>query len=974
MKKKTKSRLRNSLLVPFFSAILLCVLGAAANSFLFCRNFFRALTKLNEEPIATITFKYKTAQRKFLDRVVWDRLRQNSPVYNGDTIHTSSLSEATIWFSDGNIMDLSENTMAQVFLSREKPLRAELSDGYVFIDSTDADGGMTLSSGGIEVALKKGSSLGAKTESESSSAQKNLSVQVLSGSADVQKNGADSESKILSVGEGDSFVFDNNGTFKAPLVKMVEPVLNAKILYHSEGAKKVDFKWKIENAGAEKTSALLLVASDKNFKDVVYRIFSDNLEGASLDLNPGTYFWKISLLQNDEEKYSQNGKFQVVQSLPPSLMVPVEHYEFSYRTKFPAVRFIWTEVPFATAYRLEISTDAKMKNLVVDQRLDLTSAIISTLNEGKYWWRVTPYYSINKIGFSAPSEPRGFSVIKKEGLATPQALVPLENGIVNTDVSAKEIAFSWKHEDEAEKYFLRISDSPDFSSSKIVRQTYGNYFSSGPEKLNLKDGKWFWSVSFVDNEGNESKPSAARVFYAMKGSPEQHTIEPVDGFRAAASLVPDMKFTWKRNLPENFETVFELSDDKNFSKIIYSQKTAGQSLRGLNLKPGKYFWRINSKSADNEMNLVSFAKSFEVLDSMPAAVLKTPGKKAVARETSPYRFSWEEVEDADFYKFSIFRGKNPEPVFEENVWENHVEVDMFSPKEFVDKTNYRWQVQAQANAVPGLSTRRAGKLAENSFFLVKLRPVEVVFPAQNQKINGADAILNPVSAVWNSVDKVKKAQFVLTRTDVNPPQTIIKIPSDQEFSRKQNLVAPQSVLLDTPDGLRAGNYEIIVYAETLDGIDISNTDRKNRRTFTVLPVEPLEKARNLAAKPPVFNRDYLLVNENPKNITLSWSKVPKATDYFVKIKGRNGRVLLEKNISETSYKIDFTSISNEDKIAFSKGTFSWEVFGVRRIDTDKDGKIDKIFQEGIPAESVFETDIPAPKKSRAKGAANPYGK
>lgn len=134
------------------------------------------------------------------------------------------------------------------------------------------------------------------------------------------------------------------------------------------------------------------------------------------------------------------------------------------------------------------------------------------------------------------------------------------------------------------------------------------------------------------------------------------------------------------------------------------------------------------------MRMVSFAKSFEVLDSMPAAVLKTPGKKAVARETSPYRFSWEEVEDADFYKFSIFRGKNLEPVFEENVWENHVEVDMFSPKEFVDKTNYRWQVQAQANAVPGLSTRRAGKLAENSFFLVKLRPVEVVFPAQNQKI------------------------------------------------------------------------------------------------------------------------------------------------------------------------------------------------------------------------------------------------
>lgn len=113
MKKKTKSRLRNSLFVPFCIALAVCVSGVALNSLLFYKSFFRALTKMNEEPIATITFKYKTAQRKFLDRVVWDRLRQNSPVYNGDTLHTSSLSEATVWFSDGNVMELSENTMAQ---------------------------------------------------------------------------------------------------------------------------------------------------------------------------------------------------------------------------------------------------------------------------------------------------------------------------------------------------------------------------------------------------------------------------------------------------------------------------------------------------------------------------------------------------------------------------------------------------------------------------------------------------------------------------------------------------------------------------------------------------------------------------------------------------------------------------------------------------------------------------------------------
>lgn len=973
MKKKTKSRLKNSLFVPFCTAILVCVFGAVANSFLFYKNFFRALTKLNEEPIATITFKYKTAQRKFLDRVVWDRLRQNSPVYNGDTIHTSSLSEATIWFSDGNIMDLSENTMAQVFLSEDKALRAELSGGSAVLDSSGAQDGMTLSSDGISVRLEKGSSLSAKALADKSSAQKNLSLQVMSGSAGVQnENGAE---KSFAIGQGDSLVFAENGDFKNPVVKMIEPVQNAKILYHSDGSKKVDFKWKTENSDFEKISTLLLLSYDKNFKDIAYRFFSEKQSGAAFDLKPGTYYWKLSALQNEEEKDFQTGKIQLIQSPLPELLVPVPQYEFNYRTKLPAVRLIWTESPYATSYRLEIASDEKMKNLVIDQRQNLASAIISTLKEGTYWWRITPYYTINKIGLSSPSEIKSFSVRKKGNLPVPQSLVPLDNGIVNTEVSAKGISFSWKYEDDAQKYTLVVADNPNLSSPKIKRQTSENYFTFDPEKLNLADGKYFWAVNYVDNEGNVSKNSQVRVFYAMKGSPEQHTVEPVDGYRAAQSFVPDTKFTWKRNLPENFITTFELSSDKDFSNIIYSEQTKNLSVRGLNLKPGTYFWRINSKSTTDEMNLVSSAKSLAVLDSLEAPVLKEPGSRAVARETAPFAFKWDEVEDADFYKFAIYRADSKNPVYEENVYGTQIDVDMFNPKEFVDKTNYRWQVQAQSNAVPGISSRRTGKLAEKSFYLVKLRPVEVTVPSQNAKINGADAILNPVTAKWNSVDKVKKAQFVLTKTDANSPKTIIKIPSDEEFNGKKNPVAPNEVLLDTADGLRAGNYEIIVYAQTLDGIDISNTDKKNRRTFTILPVEPLEKAQNLVAKPAVFNREYLSVKGNPKNITLSWGKVPKATDYFVTIKDKKGRVLLEKNIKTgTSYKIDFTAISPDDKLLFSKGQFTWSVVGVRRIDTDKDGKVDKIFQEGIVSESVFETDIPTPKKSKAKGASNPYGK
>ena len=61
------------------------------------------------------------------------------------------------------------------------------------------------------------------------------------------------------------------------------------------------------------------------------------------------------------------------------------------------------------------------------------------------------------------------------------------------------------------------------------------------------------------------------------------------------------------------------------------------------------------------------------------------------------------------------------------------------------------------------------------------------------------------------------------------------------------------------------------------------------------------------------------------------------------------------------------------KSTFGKGTFKWTVHAIRRIDTDSDGSVDKLLQEGPSSESTFATDVPTPKKTKAKGAKNPYG-
>lgn len=976
MKKKTRSRSSNNLLLPFLITIFICLIGASANSWLFYTSFFRALTKQNEQPIATITFKYKTAQRKFLDRVVWDRLRQESPVYNGDTIHTAALSEATIWFNDGNVMDLMENTMAQVFLTEDKGAAVELEDGYATVDSSDAEKGMTLSSGGVQVDVKSGTSLSAgsvaKDGSGASARGSGLSVQVLKGSASLQN--ADGSTLAINQGEELNMSTGTAQTIPAkPALTVYAPARNQKVLYHTPGATDVHFSW-----SQTETATMLQISKDKEFKDITYSLNSDGLNETDIKLDAGIWYWKldtsdegVSEQQAINEGQIKTGKVQVIQSLPPTPVAPAENYSYGYRKRNPAVRIIWTESPYASTYKLEIANNPNMNNPLIEQRTSTTSSIISTLEAGTYYWRVTPYYTMNKKGFAAPSEVRSFKVERKGELTAPQLLVPSVNGIVNTETKAKPTSFSWKIENEAQSYTVRIADNENLRNPAVSFETTDNFYTYNPNVTKLRDGKWYWGITMRDTEGNNSPVSEIRTFYTMKGVPEQHTVEPAEGYSCALNLLPDTKFTWKRNIPANFTSELEIAQDQGFRNIVYKAPVNSTSLRGVNLPLGTYYWRLKSSSTTDETELITPAKTLNVIGNLAEAQLSVPGGRAIARETIPFKFKWSDVNGADYYKISIFRQSDNKLVYENVVYEPEDNVDLFNPSDFVDKTNYKWRIQAFSNEIPGVSSRRTGRLSEDNFFLIKLRPVEITAPARGTEYKGIDAILNPASAKWTTVDDVARAQFVLTKVDEGH-KVILKVPSDDEMA-KGIRIAPKTIKLDTQDGLRPGRYEIVIYAETLDGIDISNTDNKYRGRFTVLPVEPLEGTIGLTATPELLGADYLRNPENPRTITLSWNKVREATDYIVEIKDKKNKVVLTQMVDKPSYEIDFMKLYETNKSTFAKGTFKWSVHAIRRIDTNKDGIVDKLLQEGPSAESTFSTDVPTPRKTKAKGARNPYG-
>ena len=95
---------------------------------------------------------------------------------------------------------------------------------------------------------------------------------------------------------------------------------------------------------------MLQIAGDKGFRNIVESIDVTDKNSVAVTLSKGIYYWKVV----EGENSLSSGKFQIVQSLKPNLLVPAENYSYTYRKQTPSVRFIWAESDAATAYNFEV--------------------------------------------------------------------------------------------------------------------------------------------------------------------------------------------------------------------------------------------------------------------------------------------------------------------------------------------------------------------------------------------------------------------------------------------------------------------------------------------------------------------------------------------------------------------------------------------------------------------------------------------
>jgi len=629
---RTRFRFVDFLVVIFCLSIVVFALN------LFRLDLFQTLSLQNEKPVGTITIKNNIVQRRLTDRVLWDRLVVESPVYLGDLIRVAELSSATLTM-EGQQIDLNENTLIRIQRSPEgESLQIELSEGNLGI-ITSNEGNLQLNIMGRIVEASAGTTLSATAGKEG------IAVQVSEGTAAFIEEG-----KSKQISSGSMIALDEKGTERNdPAAVVRQPRPNARYVKGTKEPISIVFRWNRINLQPADT-LLLEISMDKNFeRDVV--VIEDLNASAEIALEAGLWNWRLS----HKRAILSSGTLTVVEASGIKLLSPAIGTMFRYQDEQPSLRFQWSEIDEASHYNIEISSKQDFSAPQINREISAPFFVDSGLGQGTWYWRVKPIFSSAFEGNAAFSLESFFQIekgadrdtapialVEPERMITP---VPLELRLLSPGQGTRlpgltalreQTNFTWDADGEVKSSRFILSRNSNPLLGTPVIEIIDPKKSISLDRLG--EGVWYWTIEAQSPNGlvNSAEPRELRI-------------QPIPLLSAPANRRPQNRHLFdieqlrtQRNIVFRWASV---AGANAYVFTLYEQNAAGVQ-RQINrdtvtstswtleditvLSRGSFFWQVEAvnRNRDNtiEQRGVLGMNSFTIDIPAPRPVqMKDPG-------------------------------------------------------------------------------------------------------------------------------------------------------------------------------------------------------------------------------------------------------------------------------------------------------------------------------------------------------------
>jgi hypothetical protein len=269
--------------LPEFVLVFLLLIIAIVCIDMFRHDLLFTFNLQNVEPVGTVVVRKNTVQRRLGDRVLWDRLDRQSPVYLGDTIRVADISAATLYIQ-GSSIDLEANTLVRIISAPDgESIQIVLSQGTVSFFAGDQGANIILDLNGQQLRPMPGVILNAT---------------------------------VTEAGEVSSNIIENI-LRDIPAPDLLSPVFNSNFNYY-DSLPVLFFQWtEVEEA----VSYILEVCRTSDFTNPQLLERTSSVIFIESNLGEGTWFWRVtpvipSIYSSAGISSSSTGFFRIESAVP----------------------------------------------------------------------------------------------------------------------------------------------------------------------------------------------------------------------------------------------------------------------------------------------------------------------------------------------------------------------------------------------------------------------------------------------------------------------------------------------------------------------------------------------------------------------------------------------------------------------------------------------------------------------------------